>query len=77
MYGLDSRVAELGFLDPNLVVGKLRVSESCEFVRRPQLRQVQCGHVPLQPRNARKGSKSFLSTKILRKDASHESNQRQ
>lgn len=73
------RVAKLGLLDPNLVVGKLGVNEGCEFVCRPQLGQVHRSHVPPQVRNTRERVDGFLATEAgaLRKGTSYERNKDQ
>ena len=77
MYELHSWVAELGFLDPNLVTRKLGVNEGREIVRRPQLRQVHRGHVPSQLRDVGKRFKCSLNMKALREGSSYERNKSQ
>ena len=78
IYKLYSRVTELGFLDPNLVVWILRVNEGCEFIRRPwQFRQVHGSHIPLQLRNTRERPNRFLEIEALREGAAREGYQSQ
>jgi len=71
-YELDSQVTEFGFLDPNLVIRKLRMSESRELFRRPQLRQMHGGYIPSQVRNSRERSDGFLYIEMLRESTARE-----
>ena len=64
-YELDSRVTKLGFLDSNLVKGKLWVNESRKLVRGPQLRQMHGGYIPPKVRNTRERSDGFLCIETL------------
>lgn len=77
VYELNSRVAELSFLDPNLVIGKLWMNEGGKLVHRLQLRQVHRSHVPSQLRNTMKGPSDFLNIEALREGVSHERDQSQ
>lgn len=75
--GLYGWVTELGFLDPNLVVWKLRMNESREFVRRRQLRQAHRSHIPSQLRNTRERPNGFLGIEVLREGVGRERYQSQ
>ena len=68
-YELHSRVTELGFLDPNLVVGELRMNEGRKLIPRPQLRQMHRGNIPSQPWNAGESPNRFLGIEALREGA--------
>ena len=69
---LDSRVAEFGLLDPDLVIGKLRMNESRKLLRRPQIRQMHRGHIPSEVRNTRESPNVFLYVEKLRESTACE-----
>jgi hypothetical protein len=77
MYALHGRVAELSFLDPDLVIGKLWMSEGREFVHRLQRRQMHRSHVPLQLRNTGKGPNDLLNIEALREGMTQERDESQ